>query len=481
MSLPGVTVVERVTLLSVLTLHDTAADRVTVALRLLAGSLAPGARLPSVRELAASHRASPVTVSRAVARLAAEGVVEPRPGRGTFVARREAPAAGDLRWQEVALGGRAIDSGGLEELMALPAPGVVALSTGYIDAALQPARELGAALARAARRPDAWDRLPVAGLPALREWFASQAGGLLRGHDVVVSPGGQSALGTAFRALAAPGDTVLVESPTYGGAVAAARAAGLRVVPVPADGDGIRTDLLADAFVRTRARVLYLQPLFANPHGATLAAERREPLMAAVAAAGAFVIEDDYARDLAIDADPPPPLVADDPDGHVVYLRSLTKVAAPGLRIAAIGARGAAGARLAAARIVDDFFVAGPMQHAALDLVGSPAWRRHLRRLRTALRERRDALLTALGEQLPQAEPVAVPRGGLHLWVALPDGTDDRALADRARQEGVIVSPGAAWYAAEAPRPHLRLTFAGAPPAELSEGVRRLAAAYRAG
>jgi DNA-binding transcriptional MocR family regulator len=463
----------------VLTHNDTAADRVTAALRELADSLAPGARLPSVRELAARHRASPVTVSRAIARLAADGRVEPRPGKGTFVARREPlAAAGDLRWQEIALGGRAIDSGGLEELMALPAPGTVTLSTGYVDAALQPARELGAVLARAARRADAWDKLPVAGLPALREWFAAQAGGLLRGHDVVVSPGGQSALGTAFRALAAPGDSVLVESPTYGGAVASARAAGLRVVPVPADRDGIRTDLLADALARTRARLVYLQPLFANPHGATLAATRREPLMAAVADAGAFLIEDDYARDLAIDGDPPAPLAASDPDGHVVYLRSLTKVAAPGLRVAAIGARGAAGARLAAARIVDDFFVAGPLQHAALELVGSPAWRRHRRRLRAALRERRDALLAALSELLPQAEPVAIPRGGLHLWVALPEGTDDRALADRARRAGVIVSPGAAWYAAEAPRPHLRLTFAGAPPADLAEGVRRLAAAY---
>ena len=202
--------------------------------------------------------------------------------------------------------------------------------------------------------------------------------------------------------------------------------------------------------------------------------------MDAVRAAGAFLVEDDWARDLGIDGDPPPPLAAADPDGHVVYLRSLTKVAAPGLRVAAIGARGAAGARLRAARVVDDFFVAGPLQEAALDLVSSPAWRRHRRALRVALRERRDALVAALRSDLPASAPAAVPAGGLHLFVALPDGADDVAVTAAAAARGVVVSPGRHWFPAEAPAAHLRLTFAAAPPDALAEGVRRLAAAVGA-
>ena len=176
---------------------------------------------------------------------------------------------------------------------------------------------------------------------------------------------------------------MLVESPTYRGALAGVRAAGLTPLPVPSDADGIRPELLAEALERTGARVVYLQPLHANPHGADLAAapprrgarDRRAP-------PGAFLIEDDWARDLTIDGPAPAPLAADDADGHVVYVRSLSKSASPGLRVAAVAARGPAGARLRAARVVEDLFVSAPLQHAALDLVSSPGWRRHLKALR---------------------------------------------------------------------------------------------------
>jgi DNA-binding transcriptional MocR family regulator len=435
----------------------------------------------------ARHRASPVTVQRALARLAGEGLVVPRPGRGTFVAERGAPTgtaaprAPDLGWQEVALADRPpLQVAPLDQLLAVPPGDAIALTGGYLHPDLQPLPALGAALGRAARRPETWGRLAVEGLDPLRDWFARAAGGHVRGHDVVICSGGQPALATTFRALAAPGEPVLVESPTYLGAIAALRAAGLRAVPVPTDEHGVRPELLAGAFALTGARVFYCQPLHANPTGATLSPQRRAEVLEAVSAAGAFLVEDDWARDLRIDGDAPPPLAADDPDGHVVYLRSLTKSAAPGLRVAAVSARGAAGARLKAARIVDDFFVSGPLQHATLELVSAPAWRRHLRTLRRELRVRRDALVAALGEHLPGWELQAVPAGGLHVWVRLPDGVDDGALTARAAAAGVLVSPGRPWFAAEPPAPHLRLTFAGAPAADLAEGVRRLAAVARA-
>ena len=293
-------------------------------------------------------------------------------------------------------------------------------------------------------------------------------------------PGGQAALSTAFRALASPGDTILVEAPTYLGAIAAARNAGLKVVAVPSDADGVRPDLLNQAFDRTGARLFYCQPLYANPHGAVLHRERRAEVLTAVSNARAFLLEDDFARDLVIDGTPPPPLAADDVHGHVVYLRSMTKSAAPGLRVAGIGARGAAGARLRTARVIDDFFVAGPIQEAALDFLSSPAWPRHLRTLRPALKARRDALLTALHSYLPQFEPVAVPTGGMHVWVRLPDGVDDGELTASAAAHGVVVYPGNPWYATDPPAPHLRLTYGAAAPEVLVEGVRRLAEAATA-
>ncbi|WP_279579907.1 aminotransferase-like domain-containing protein [Fodinicola feengrottensis] len=311
----------------------------------------------------------------------------------------------------------------------------------------------------------------------LRGWFARQAGGAFQPGDVVVCPGGQAALSTAFRALARPGDTVLVESPTYLGAIAVARSAGMRVVPVPADADGVRPDLLADAFERTGSRLFYCQPLYANPHGGVLSVRRRGLVLDIVAAAGAFLLEDDWARDLAIDGTPALPLASEDVHGHVVYLRSLTKSAAPGLRIAGIAARGAAGARLRTACVRDDLFVSGPLLEASMDFLSSPAFQRHLRALRPALAARREAMVAGLRAHLPSLTPAVVPAGGLHLWTRLPDNLDDRSVVAAAARQGVAVHAGRPWYVDDPPAPHLRLTFGSAAPAVVSEGVRRLAVA----
>ncbi|MDX6666342.1 MAG: hypothetical protein QOG68_2548 [Solirubrobacteraceae bacterium] len=451
-------------------------ERVSTALRDLAQRLPADARLPSVRELMREHGASPVTVQRAITQLAAEGLVVPRPGSGTFVARPRSRAARepDLGWQAVALGDQAADSSDLMELLAIPPEGSLRLSTGYLDEALMPTAALAACLARAGRRPGAWERIAVEGVEPLRAWFAREAGARFSAHDVVICPGGQAGLITAIRALGTTG-SVLVESPTYRGALAAVRAAGLTPLPVPSDADGVRPELLAEALARTGARVVYLQPLHANPHGATLAPERRAEVLEIVARAGAFVIEDDWARDLTFAGPSPPPLAADDVDGHVVYVRSLSKSASPGLRAAAVAARGPAGARLRAARVVEDLFVSAPLQHAALDLVSSPGWRRHLKALRIGLRERRDALVTAVERHLGPDAIGHVPDGGLHLWVRLPDGTDEPALVAAAARAGVIVSGGRPSFATEPTGAHLRVTFGGAPPDVLTEGVRRLA------
>ncbi len=437
---------------------------------------APGSRLPTVRDLMAEHGVGPGTVQRALAALTRDGLIETRPGDGTYIAARPtSQPIPDLAWQAVALGGRTVDAGPLGELLALPRPGVIALSSGYLDPDLQPTAQLAAAAARAGRRPGSWQRPPVEGLAELRAWFARDAGGSIQPHDVLICSGGQAALSTAFRALAPPGGAVLFESPTYLGALAAARAAGLRTIPVPADAAGVRPDLLVAALAQSGARLFYCQPLHANPHGAVLAADRRRAVLDAVAAAGAFLVEDDYARDLTIDGQPPPPLVAADVNGHVVYIRSLTKAAAPGLRVAALVARGAVAARLRAIRMVDDFFVAGPLQETALELVAAPSWPRHLRRVRKELRERRDTLVTAVRDSLGAQSLPSVPTGGFHLWVGLPTPIDDVALAEQALRANVIVTAGRHCFPAEAPAPFLRLSYAGAEPTTFTQGVHRLA------
>ncbi|MFI8997311.1 PLP-dependent aminotransferase family protein [Streptomyces sp. NPDC053542] len=452
-----------------------------------------GEKLPSSRALVTQYQVSPVTVSRAIATLAAEGLVTSRPGAGVFkaTARRVTGALGDVSWQEVALsadpphsavdaGPRRMDATGVLATLTTPPPEVIDLNGGYLHATLQPERALAAALARAGRRPGTWSRPPVEGLTELREWFArdiSGPGGSLNASDVLITAGGQSALTTALRALAAPGSPVLVESPTYPGMLAVARAAGLRPVPVPVDADGVRTDLLAEAFEATRARAFVCQPLFHNPTGTVLSPQRRAEVLGIARAAGAFLIEDDFARRL-VHADSPPlplPLAADDPDGVVVHVRSLTKAASPSLRIGALSARGPVLERLRAIQVVDSFFVPRPLQETALELVGSPAWAGHLRALAGALRERRTTLLTALSSALPKLVPQQTPHGGYHLWLRLPDGTDEHAVAATALRHGVAVTPGTPYFTAEPPAPHLRLSYVSTPgPAQLKEGIQRL-------
>ncbi len=460
---------------------DNSSDRVTQHLRTLAQGQAAGARLPSVREVMRELRVSPVTVQRALGRLTQEGLLEARPGQGTFIASRAQPdaAPADLDWQSVALGPGRAPTGALGSLCLVPPDHARALNAGYLPEELQATVLLAAAAARAVRRPGVWARMPIEGLPPLRAWFATATGGAYQPHEVTICPGTQAANAAAFRALASPGDPVLVESPTYLGALAAAQAAGLRVVPVPTDADGVRPDLLAEAFRRTGARLAYVQPTYANPSGAVLSAERRAAVLTAVAEAGAFLIEDDWARDFRLDGDAPPPLATADRDGHVVYVRSLTKCAAPGLRIGAICARGAALERLRAARLVDDFFVPGTLQETAVQLLTASSWPRHVRALQAALRERRDAMVAALRARLGAACLPHVPAGGLHLWVRLPDGVSDLDVEQRAASRGILVSAGRHWYPAEPPASFLRLSFAAAKPDWIEACIAQLAGVVR--
>lgn len=476
--------------------NDTSTEKLAGELRAEARRLAPGTRLPSTRAITGRYRVSPVTVSRAIALLVREGLIVSRPGTGTFVAPRPAGPDGgtrDTSWQSVALGERVIDTGGMSPLAdppvldtpAIPGAdgdsrdgGPISLASGYPHPSLMPVRALSTALSHAARLPGAWERPPAAGLAALRTWFAREASAQAEPGDVLITSGGQAAISAAFRAVLRAGDALLAESPTYPGALAAAQLAGLRVFPVPVDGEGVVPELLAEAFGRSGAQAFYCQPAYHNPTGAVLSGGRREQVLAIARAAGAFVIEDDACHWLSHGRRTPMPLLGDDTDGRVIYLTSLTKAASPSLRVGAVIARGPVAARLRAALAVNDLFVARPLQEAALDLVTRPGWQGHLRALGRDLGLRAQTLSAALREHLPALE-FTVPEGGVHLWARVPGEADaaDADAAFQARRAGVIVMPGRPFFPAEPPGSFLRLTFSAAPSrASLAEAVRRLAA-----
>ncbi|MBW8767081.1 MAG: PLP-dependent aminotransferase family protein [Geodermatophilales bacterium] len=461
-------------------MNDGSRTRLAAELRSWIANAPPGARLPSTRALVAQHQVSPVTVQKALRDLASKGLIDSRPGVGTFVRAVRTARLSDYGWQTAALRSPQSRIQAVSTAMRNVPNDVIALHAGYPDRELLPERLVRSALTRAARGDTALSRPPVAGLPELQSWFAHELGRFSpvditppTPSDVVVLPGSQSGLSSVFRALVADGQLLLLESPTYWGAITAAAQAGVRVVPVPTGSDGPDPAELDRAFAETRARLFYAQPTYANPTGAQWSTERAEQILDVVRDHGAFLIEDDWAHDFGISTTPRP-LAAQDDAGHVVYLRSLTKSVSPALRIAAVIARGPARERILADRSAESMYVSGLLQAAALDVVTQPAWQTHLRGVREQLRARRDLLVDSLRQHAPQAHVDAVPPGGLNLWARLPDATDLDQLAQDCEREGVLIAPGTEWFPAEPAGAFLRLNYSGPNPSAFAEGARIL-------
>lgn len=440
----------------------------------------PGAKVPSSRELMTRYGASPVTVQKAMHALNALGLVESRPGVGTFVRAVRAPRAVDFGWQTAALGSPHARLPVVSSTQRSAAPDAISLHSGYPDQELLPGRMVRAALARAAKSEAALTRSPVRGLPELQAWFAAELGGTApagvavpTARDVMIVSGSQSGLGSVFRAVVGRGRPLLIESPTYWGAILGAEQAGLTLVPVPSGPEGPDPEELDRAFRQTGARAFYAQPTFANPTGVQWSPSRGRELLEVVRGHGAFLIEDDWAHDLAIDADPAP-LAALDDSGHVIYLRSLTKSASPALRVAAVVARGPVRDRIVADQGSEAMYVSGVLQAASLDVVTQPGWRNHLRAFRNEVRLRRDLLVDALREHAPGTALERVPAGGLNLWLRLPEGTDVERLVRDCESRGLLIAPGTEWFPAEPAGPFVRVNFAGPAPDRFPEAARLL-------
>jgi len=452
--------------------------RIVAALREWIAGRAPGARLPTSRMLVAEYEASPVTVQKALRTLVAQGLIETRPGAGTFVRAVRTARPLDFSWQTAALRSPNSHLAALSPALRAAPQGSIALHSGYPDRELLPERLVRSALARAARSEAALTRSPVAGLLELQSWFARELGAATPvgvtpplSSDVIVLPGSQSGLATIFRALVTAGAPLLMESPTYWGAIQAATQAGVDVVPVPSGPEGPDPDELARAFQETGARVFYAQPTYANPTGAQWSESTTTQILDVVRAHGAFLVEDDWAHDFGIDTYPHPVAARDDA-GHVVYVRSLTKSVSPSLRVAAIIARGPAKERILADRGAESMYVSGILQAAVLDVVTQPGWQTHLRNLRPQLRARRDLLLTSLREHAPDAHITTVPTGGLNLWARLPDGTNLERLVADCEAAGVLIAAGSSWFPAEATGPFIRLNYSGPNPGAFPDGAR---------
>ncbi|MFN8510408.1 MAG: PLP-dependent aminotransferase family protein [Deinococcaceae bacterium] len=435
--------------------------------------LPPETKLPTVRALMDRFSTGPHTVQKVLQILAEQGRIVIKSGSGSYTAGQAVTSfSSSTAWQEAVLSTRYHPGDHLRELLTYAPEDCIPLQSGYAAFELQATAELQTSLKAVSRKPHLWGRTPTEGLEDLRAWFAQDIGPHFRATDVQIVSGGQAALAIVFSALTEPGQDVLVESPTYMGALAAIRSANLNPIPVPTDRHGIVPELLETTLRRGKANVLYIQPLHANPTGSTLAHTRRREVLELAERYNLFIVEDDYLRGLTFAGTAPKPLITEN-ESHVIYLRSLTKSTAPSMRVAAIVARGVAKTRIHSMGVVEGLFVPRLLQETALHLLSSPQWPKHLKRCCHALELHRDLALEEI-KRYAAFQPYLQPTGGFHMWVQLPEGISSEAFARTAERHRVMVSRGDMYFPAEPTGSFFRLSFGSVDSQTLRDGIYRL-------
>jgi GntR family transcriptional regulator / MocR family aminotransferase len=452
---------------------------------ILSGSLEPETRLPAARQIAAELGVSRITVENAYAGLEASGLVERRAGSGTYVlppasvppSARGAPAW--PFWQHNAVDSSSLVRERLAEATPAAHPQPIAF-TGFGDPRRFPVDDFYKAIKDVMHR----DGIAALGLddphgyPPLRTTIAhvlASQGVQAHPENVLITSGSQQALGLIAQILLKPGDVVLVESPTYDGALELFRSQRLRLIGCPTDALGMQVEHLEPLLQQHHPRLIYTIPNFQNPSGACLSLPRRRQLIALADRYNIPLLEDDFVGELRYDGQVQPALKALDPGGRVLYVGTFSKLLMPGLRTGFLVVEGPIFDLLAGMKRVTDLGTSTLIQHALEEYVTVGRYQAHVRRSCQVYRKRRDAMIQALRRHLPGDTQVIPPQGGLFAWVRLPEGVSSLRLLPLAAEQGVEYAPGPRFF----PEPadgerYLRLNFATQTPEDIDEGIRRL-------
>ncbi len=317
---------------------------------------------------------------------------------------------------------------------------------------------------------------PPRALPPLREWIAAletARGAPTDADEVLIVAGSQQALDLVGKAFAETGAPLLVEAPSYLGALQAFSVFEPVFRTIPTDAGGLIPQAIDRALARD-ARIAYVMPNFSNPTGRTLSVERRIALAQSARATGLWLVEDDPYGELWYRAAPPPSLRTWAPE-RTIRICSFSKVLAPGLRLGYVVAPRACIDLLVRLKQATDLHTATLSQRAALRIVSAADFPDHLARVRARYAEQCRVMLAALEQSMPAGVDWTRPDGGMFVWLTLPAQVDATAMLARAIERSVVYVPGEPFYALSPARNTLRLSFVTVPPAAIERGVRTLA------
>lgn len=458
---------------------------------ILSGSLAADTRLPASRQLARDLGVNRITVENAYAELETEGLIYSKMGSGTYVLppnplltlAKDSPGAPWPLWQQsVELQSHTIKSKSPVKIFkkTVRHPHPISFASGIGDAHLFPAEEFRKVLQAVMRRDGiaALDYGEPNGHAALRETIthilASQ-GLQTQSENVLITAGSQQALALVSQLLLKPGDVILVESPTYSGALELFRALDFEVVGIPVDGQGMQVEGLEKLLQQHHPKLIYTIPNFHNPTGTCLSTPRRRQLIILADRYNIPILEDDFVGDLRYEGRTQPALKALDLGGRVIYVSTFSKMLMPGLRVGFLVAEGPVYDYLVNFKRVNDLATSTLVQRALEAYVTVGRYQAHLRRSCQIFRKRRDAMLSAIQRYLRVEVHFDSPQGGLFIWLQLPESLSSEKLLSLAWEEGVDFALGNEFFPdGLSGRNWLRLNFVVQPPDQIDEGIKRL-------
>lgn len=446
--------------------------------RIRSGLLQEGIQIPSVRDLSKQLGVSLVTVVKAYQKLDKEGFITSVQGKGTFV---KAKGNEEVEVKEEILS----YDWQLSVQDYLPRaqfarfhhiPGEIQLSSSMIDPGLLPNRYLKKEIYQIlSENPRILSQYgEIQGDSQLRKAMSEYLkifGVPTTADTILITNGSQQGIDLIARTFIGPGDVVIMEAPTYPGAIDVFRGRGATILTVPVDKNGMRVDILQNLCDKYKPKIIYTIPTFHNPTGTVMTPKRRRQILDIAQSIQSIIIEDDPWSEIYFDKKPPASIKSMDYYGHVIYLKGLSKTLAPSCRIGILAASGSIFNRLLAAKANADLGSPLLTQKSILPFIKSKRMTEHMKKLRTALRIRRDLVLEVLSQHSPDGVSWVIPEGGLNLWISLPSWIDSNHLLLEAKNQKLTFLPGSACYPVERENHYLRLCYSYMSEPQLHQGI----------